>query len=211
MLPLDYVRRMRALCTEHGLALHCDGARLWHAAVALDQPPHVLAEPFDTLSLCLSKGLGAPVGSVLVGPAAFIARARHTRKALGGGMRQAGVIAAAGLVAARDMRARLAEDHSRARALAAALEELGFAMRHEVETNIVIFGAGRALPGLTGAEVQRRCEAKGVLLLPLPTGDAELRVVTHCGVGDRDVELAIRALRAVVAEHATAPQSPRVR
>jgi threonine aldolase len=121
VLPPEYVDSVRALCDRHELQLHLDGARLFNAAVALGVDPAVIAAPFDTVSICLSKGLGAPVGSVLLGPEGFIAAARRWRKMLGGGMRQAGVIAAGGLHALNHHIDRLAEDHQHARVIADAL------------------------------------------------------------------------------------------
>lgn len=122
-LPLDYAPQVRDLCQQHGLSLHLDGARLLNAAVAQGYPAAQLAEPFDSISLCLSKGLGAPVGSVLVGDESFIQRARRWRKVLGGGMRQAGIIAAAGIYALEHHVQRLAEDHRRTAEIAQTLAE----------------------------------------------------------------------------------------
>ena len=125
VLPLDYVRQCRALCDKHHMAMHCDGARLWNAAVALHLPVKTLCEAFDSVSLCLSKGLGAPVGSVLVGSKKFIADARQCRKLLGGGMRQAGILAAAGIFALDNMFARLQQDHDMAAFLGQRLSGMG--------------------------------------------------------------------------------------
>ena len=120
-LPADYPEQARQLCTSHALQLHLDGARFFNAVVALDSSPAALAEPFDTVSICLSKGLGAPVGSLLVGPTDFIAQARRWRKLVGGGMRQAGVIAAGGLYALQNNIERLHDDALRAGKVAQAL------------------------------------------------------------------------------------------
>jgi threonine aldolase len=137
ILPADYVEAATALAKQHGLSCHLDGARLFNAAVALGVPAKQLAQAFDTVSVCLSKGLGAPVGSVLVGSQHAIARARRWRKMLGGGMRQAGILAAAGLYALEHNVERLADDHANARALARGLAKLPGLTVTEPDTNIV--------------------------------------------------------------------------
>ncbi|MGL5319786.1 MAG: low-specificity L-threonine aldolase, partial [Aeromonas veronii] len=124
VLPLSYLQEMGAFVAERGLKLHLDGARLFNAAVASETPVGVIAAPFDSISICLSKGLGAPVGSLLVGSHDFIARARRLRKMLGGGMRQAGILAQAGLFALEQHVTRLADDHRRAKRLAEGLAAL---------------------------------------------------------------------------------------
>lgn len=124
VLPLSYLQEMGAFVAERGLKLHLDGARLFNAAVASETPVEVIAAPFDSISICLSKGLGAPVGSLLVGSHDFIARARRLRKMLGGGMRQAGILAQAGLFALEQHVSRLADDHRRAKRLAEGLAAL---------------------------------------------------------------------------------------
>ncbi len=124
VLPLSYLQEMGAFVAERGLKLHLDGARLFNAAVASETPVEVIAAPFDSISICLSKGLGAPVGSLLVGSHDFIARARRLRKMLGGGMRQAGILAQAGLFALEQHVTRLADDHRRAKRLAEGLAAL---------------------------------------------------------------------------------------
>ena len=124
VLPLEYLKQARAFCDRTGLALHLDGARLFNAAVSLQVPVREISDQFDTVSVCLSKGLGAPVGSVLCGPGALIDKARRWRKVLGGGMRQAGVVAAAGIYALRNHVDRLKEDHDKARSLAEGLKQI---------------------------------------------------------------------------------------
>ncbi|MGL5502359.1 MAG: low-specificity L-threonine aldolase, partial [Aeromonas veronii] len=124
VLPLSYLQEMGAFVAERGLKLHLDGARLFNAAVASETPVEVIAAPFDSISICLSKGLGAPVGSLLVGSHDVIARARRLRKMLGGGMRQAGILAQAGLFALEQHVTRLADDHRRAKRLAEGLAAL---------------------------------------------------------------------------------------
>ncbi len=141
-----------------GLALHCDGARLWNAAIALGLPPAALAAPFDTVSVCLSKGLGAPVGSLVAGSREVVGRLRRIRKMLGGGMRQAGVLAAAGSFALDQHLARLAEDHANAQRLAHGLREKGFEVEGTPETNIVMFRVA------DDAAFQSRARERGVLV-----------------------------------------------
>ena len=139
MLPQKEVIRVADTAREAGLKLHLDGARIFNAAAASGVPVQNLAEPFDSVMFCLSKGLAAPVGSVLVGSEEFIARARKFRKMLGGGMRQAGILAAAGLESIHVMTKRLADDHRRAQRLADGLSALpGFRTAAEVQTNIVM-------------------------------------------------------------------------
>ncbi|HVL83116.1 MAG TPA: GntG family PLP-dependent aldolase [Pseudonocardia sp.] len=162
------------------LAVHLDGARLWHAAVALGVPPGALTVGVDTVQVCLSKGLGAPVGSVVAGSVEFTEEARRLRKMLGGGVRQGGVLGAAGLVAL-DRIDRLAEDHDRARTLAAGLRERGWQVR-EPQTNIVLV----AVADLAGT-VQRFADA-GVLA---STMSGQVRLMTHADVDDTDIATAL--------------------
>ncbi len=137
VLPMDYLARAQALAFEKGLKLHLDGARVFNAAVAQNVPLATIAQHFDSLTICLSKGLAAPVGSLLVGDEALIRKARRWRKVLGGGMRQAGILAAAGQLALSDMVERLAEDHDNARYLAEQLAGLGRVTVDECATNMV--------------------------------------------------------------------------
>lgn len=138
VLPLSFLKELRILSLKTSVPVHVDGARIWNALTAMQVQPSVLGKYSDSLSVCLSKGLGAPVGSLLVGSADFIAKARRIRKALGGGMRQAGIIAAAGLVALDDFEAGiLQQDHIRTRKLADALTELPIFDVYPVETNIL--------------------------------------------------------------------------
>jgi threonine aldolase len=172
---------------DAGLALHCDGARLWNAAVALGVPPADLAAPFDTVSVCLSKGLGAPLGSLVAGSAEDIATLRRIRKQLGGGMRQAGVVAAAGSYALDHHLARLAEDHANARRLANGLAALGCVIAVEPETNIVLFRVADP------AAFQRAARERGVLFSRI--SPHALRAVTHLDVGAADVDEALERIR----------------
>jgi len=164
---------------ERKLPMHLDGARIFNAAVALDLDVKTLTRGFETVMFCLSKGLGAPVGSMLVGSGELMARARIFRKALGGGMRQAGVLAAAGLIALEQMPARLHEDHANARLLAEALSHCeGVEIDlNAVETNIVIF---RLTDGLSAPELSTRLKARGVLANAV--GPHAMRLVTHLDV-----------------------------
>ena len=186
-----HLDRLLAVAHGHGLPVHCDGARIFNAAAALGTTAAALAAGFDSLMFCLSKGLGAPVGSLLCGSRSFIAEARRIRKMLGGGMRQAGVIAAAGLVALRKGPARLAEDHENAARLAHALAELpGIDLDPaSVRTNIVIT---RLTSGGTDAFLERLAAA-GVLGSRVSRDIA--RFVTHRDVGREQVDAAIERIR----------------
>ncbi len=193
IFPLEECHRLRRLADERGLGLHLDGARLWNAAAATGIPERELAAPFDSVNVCLSKGLGAPVGSLIAGSVDFINRAHRFRKRFGGGMRQAGIIAAAGLYALDHHRERLIEDHRRPRTLAEAVAELpAFSIDLEaVATNIVIFDS--APGGLTGEEIVERLKADGVLATYF--GRTMVRLVTHLDVDDAGIERAIDVLR----------------
>ena len=197
VLPLEYMDAAGELAHRHGLALHVDGARLWNAAVALGVSPARMLRGADSASLCLSKGLAAPVGSVVVGSAAFIRTVRRNRKVVGGGMRQAGVIAAAGIVAVTRMVERLADDHANASALARGLAALdGIALDPAaVQTNLVIFALSRA--DMTPAQLAMGLKAHGVLLSPMDGN--RLRAVTHYQVSAADIDRTLDAFRAVLA------------
>ncbi|WP_279490666.1 low-specificity L-threonine aldolase [Aeromonas veronii] len=187
VLPLSYLQEMGAFVAERGLKLHLDGARLFNAAVASETPVEVIAAPFDSISICLSKGLGAPVGSLLVGSHDFIARARRLRKMLGGGMRQAGILAQAGLFALEQHVTRLADDHRRAKRLAEGLAalpgiELDLSL---VQSNMVFLRLheGESAPLLAFMK------ERGILF----SGYGELRLVTHLQINDDDIEEVIDA------------------
>ncbi len=164
---------------ERNLPVHLDGARIFNAATALGTDVKTLTRGFDTVMFCLSKGLGAPVGSMLVGSAQQMEQARIYRKALGGGMRQAGVLAAAGLIALEQMPARLHEDHANARLLAESLAHMEGVLIDvdTVETNIVIF---RVTDGVSAADLVARLKARGVLVSAI--GPDAIRLVTHYDV-----------------------------
>ncbi len=187
VLPLSYLQEMGAFVAKRGLKLHLDGARLFNAAVASETAAAVIAAPFDSISICLSKGLGAPVGSLLVGSHDFIARARRLRKMLGGGMRQAGILAQAGLFALEQHVTRLADDHRRAKRLAdglAALSgiELDLSL---VQSNMVFL---RLREG-ESAPLLAFMKERGILF----SGYGELRLVTHLQINDDDIEEVIDA------------------
>jgi threonine aldolase len=213
-----YVRDIAAVAHEHGVPLHVDGARFWNTVVALDEDPRELAGPADSLTFCLSKGLACPVGSVLVGSRDFIWKARRARKLLGGGMRQVGVLAAAGLVALRDgdagMIDRLADDHANARFLAEELAGIpgvispgGTAQPADgrldparIRTNFVLFRVERDREAFLAA-----LERRGVLMIAFMPHNGQIRAVTHYGIERSDVEATIRAVREALDE--TSPAS----
>lgn len=194
-LSLDYLRELRLVAAERGVPIHMDGARIFNAAAALGVAPRDLAAEADSVQFCLSKGLGAPVGSLVVGSSEFIANARRQRKLLGGAMRQAGVIAAAGLVALETMIDRLPEDHRRARRVAQGLAELpGVTVDLDtVQSNIVLF---RPPAGQDAAEVVEQVAARGLRVSNY--GARGLRVVTHYEIDDDAVEQALLILREVM-------------
>ncbi|MBK3866872.1 low-specificity L-threonine aldolase [Pseudomonas stutzeri] len=183
VLPLEYLAAARELSQRHGLALHLDGARLFNAAVKLGCDAREITRHFDTVSVCLSKGLGAPVGSVLCGSDAFIAKARRLRKMVGGGMRQAGILAAAGLYALEHNIKRLGDDHRRAEWLGNELAALGFSVE-PVQTNMVYVDMGDQAAALTAF-----CAQRGIRL----TSGAQLRLVTHMDVHDEHVPVVVSA------------------
>jgi len=218
-LTPEFTRAIADIAHRHGVPLHIDGARFWDAVVALGVRPTDLSGPADSVTFCLSKGLGCPVGSVVVGPRDFIWRARRARKLVGGGMRQAGILAAAGLIALRDgpegMIERLAEDHANARRLAEGLAGMagvrspgGIAQPDpgrldpgRVRTNFVVFKVDRDRAAFLGA-----LAARGVLMVEYPYG--QIRAVTHYGIEADDIEATLDAAEAALAE--TAAESPPV-
>ncbi len=179
-----YTADVAELAHARGIRLHIDGARIFNAAVAQQVDVKTLVQDADSVTFCLSKGLSAPVGSVVVGSASFIKRARRMRKVLGGGMRQAGVIAAAGIVALTEMIDRLAEDHANARILADGLALLPGVTPEPVHTNIVYFQVHH--PRYTAEDLQNALAAHGVGVLAL--GPARIRAVTHYGIETGDIE-----------------------
>jgi threonine aldolase len=218
-LTPEYTRAIADVAHRHGVPLHIDGARFWDAVVALGVRATDLAGPADSVTFCLSKGLGCPVGSVVVGDRAFIWRARRARKLVGGGMRQVGILAAAGLIALRDgpegMIERLADDHANARRLAQGLAALdgivspgGIAQPEtgrldpaRVRTNFVVFKVERDRGAFLDA-----LRARNVLMVEYPYG--QIRAVTHYGIGADDIDSALEAVEAALAETAPGRSHP---
>jgi threonine aldolase len=190
ILPRDYVQAATALARRHGLACHLDGARVFNAAVASKVPAAELAAPFDSVSVCLSKGLGAPVGSVLVGAAPLIARARRLRKMLGGGLRQVGVLAAAGLYALDHHVERLADDHANAALLAAGLAGFDGVKVTRPDTNIVFVEIDERV----AAEFAAYLAERGIGITSA-YGATRQRWVTHIDVDRTAVDDALRVAR----------------
>lgn len=189
-ISLDDTEALADVARRHGVRVHIDGARIFNAALALGTSVAALSAPADTIGFCLSKGLGAPVGSVLCGPADQIAKARKMRKTLGGGMRQAGIIAAAGIWALEHMVERLADDHANAKVLARGLAELPMIDLDaaSIETNIVIFGVRGDAPGF-----MRALKQAGVLAgSPMP---GRVRMVTHYGIERADIDEVLERAR----------------
>jgi len=199
-VPLEHMAAVRAIADRHHLAVHLDGARIFNAAIALGVPASAIAQYADSVQFCLSKGLAAPVGSLICGSKAFIDEARRTRKIVGGGMRQAGIIAAAGIVALEQMVDRLAEDHANAKRLAEGLANIpGIVVDPaSVQTNIVMFGLKN--PRLSLAELSARFAAEGVKINPMTA--TQFRAVTHYGIEREDIEVALEVIRRVMAEAA---------
>ena len=183
--PLDKMERIRALADQHHLAMHMDGARLFNATVASGISPADYCAPFDSVSVCFSKGLGCPVGSVVAGPAEWIREARRFRKRLGGGMRQAGILAAAALYALDHHIDLLEEDHRRAQQLANALSQIPLFefTPSTVETNIIVLPLHD--PQKSPEEVVSQLKSEGILCVPF--GPHEIRLVTHLGISDADI------------------------
>lgn len=185
--PLPVLQAVTSTAREAGLSLHLDGARLWNASVASGISESDYARPFDTVSVCLSKGLGAPIGSVLAGSEELIRSAHRYRKMFGGGMRQVGILAAAGLYALTHHRARLAQDHANAVRLAAGLSRIpAFQVEPaRVETNIVLFDVASG----EARETVRRLREAGVVMIPF--GPSTIRATTHLDVTEADVDEAV--------------------
>ena len=195
-LPPDYMESVAAIARRSHLSLHLDGARIFNAAISLGVGVKELTRHADSVMFCLSKGLAAPVGSLVAGSEAFIQRARKVRKMVGGGMRQVGILAAAGIVALTEMVDRLAEDHYNARILAKGLAEMrGIEIDlARVETNIVIFSL--VAEHITPGELVMDLEDRGVRLLAIEGN--RLRAVTHYGLGEEDIKVALEAFREVL-------------
>jgi threonine aldolase len=192
-LTAAYTAKIAAIAHGRGVPLHLDGARIFNSAVAQGVPAASLAEDVDSVMFCLSKGLCCPVGSVLCGSGEFIALARQSRKIIGGGMRQVGVLAAAGIVALESMIDRLAEDHANAKLLAEGLAEMpGITLNPmTVKTNIVIFDVRGGAPAFLAAIAEHG-------ILALPVGPERVRMITHNDVTREDVERALELIRGVL-------------
>ena len=200
IVPLERLAALATTARARGVRVHLDGARLWNASVATGIPIREWAANADTVMMCFSKALGAPIGSILVGEAALVRRARRVRKRWGGGMRQVGILAAACLHALDHHDERLREDHARAKALAAGFREAAGVRVVEPDTNIVIAELER--PDLDPSAVLAALAARGVRMVGF--GARRLRAITHLDVDDAGVERAIEAFRAVLREAAPA-------
>jgi threonine aldolase len=194
-LPLEYTAQVARLAHDYGLVVHLDGARVFNAAAALGVDVREVVEEVDSVMFCLSKGLCAPVGSLLCGSASFIAEARRARKVVGGGMRQVGVLAAAGIVALEQMADRVGEDHVRAKRLAEGLAEIPGVKVSPVMSNILYFRLAKDV-SKTSEEVVAELAERGVRVMGRL--DGRFRLVTHYWIGDEDVETTIEAVRAVI-------------
>jgi threonine aldolase len=195
-ITAQYTDQVGELAHSHGLKLHIDGARLFNAAAALKVAPRELVQSADSVQICLSKGLAAPVGALIVGSQDFIQRARRTRKMLGGGMRQSGILAAAGLVALRDMRERLNDDHANAQALAEGLAEIpGIEVQPiTIRTNMVFFSIP---PHIESKAFIAALRERKIILM----GDRTFRAVTHYWITPERVAQVIAAVREYMAQH----------
>jgi threonine aldolase len=193
VFPKAECEQIAEAARARGLSLHMDGARLWNAAVATGLEPKAMAAPFDTVSVCFSKGLGAPVGSAFVGSRERVRAARRFRKMLGGAMRQSGILAAAALYALEHNRERLAQDHAAARAFAERLSGTPSLEIAPVETNIVLCKTSNA----DATEIARRAGESGVLIHAM--GPRILRAVTHLDIAEEDVLRAAEILRGIIA------------
>ncbi|MGR2884211.1 low-specificity L-threonine aldolase [Vibrio vulnificus] len=190
VLPLSYLQEARAFVDKHNLKLHLDGARIYNAATALDVPVRDIAQYFDSMTICLSKGLGAPVGSLLLGSKEYIAKARRLRKMVGGGMRQAGILAAAGKLALTEQVAQLKVDHANAKALAQGLSELpGVHVNPDfVQTNIVFAKLDDSVDIDT---IAQKLAEESIIITP----GNPIRFVTHKDISRQDIDLFLEKLR----------------
>lgn len=195
-LEIDYMQAVGDIARRHQLKIHVDGARFFNAAVALGVAPKDLAAEADSVSFCLSKGLAAPVGSMVCGTQAFINEARRARKLLGGGMRQAGILAAAGIVSLNEMVERLADDHANAKKLAAGLAEIqGLSIEPDrIRTNIVFFELKSEK--MTAAQFTQQINAEGLRMLPVAA--QRVRAVTHYHITSKDIDQALAVVSKVM-------------
>ena len=195
-LDIDYMKAVGEIARRHKLKIHVDGARFFNAAVALGVEPKALAADADSVSFCLSKGLAAPVGSVVCGTQDFIDKARRARKVLGGGMRQAGILAAAGIISLNEMVRRLAEDHANAKKLAVGLAETpGLSIDPDrIHTNIIFFEVTHA--DMKPEQFVQQIETEGVRMLPV--GGQKVRAVTHYHITSADIDRALGVISKVM-------------
>jgi threonine aldolase len=195
ILPQEEIVKVGRLCKEKELIFHLDGARIWNVHVATGISLQKLTEPFDSISVCLSKGLGAPIGSMIIGGAEFVERCRRERKLFGGGMRQVGIIAAAGLYAVRHNINRMADDHSNAKILATGLSEIDIFEidMTRVQTNIVVV---LIKSRENSAQIVERLNSVNVKAVPF--GERKLRFVTHLDVTRADCEEALNRIRDLI-------------
>jgi threonine aldolase len=193
--PPDEIKKISAICKKQGIKMHLDGARLWNASVATGIPLKEYAKYFDSVMVCFSKGMGCPVGSVLAGEKKFIAVAARNRKMLGGGMRQSGILAGAGLYALKHNIKRMADDHRRAKMLGQTISQISKIKIDltSVQTNIVIFDIERT--GMNSEQAMARLAQKGVWVVSF--GTTKLRAVTHLDVSDGDIVRAGKILKTV--------------
>ncbi len=196
--PLNKMVEIYRLAKSKGFLVHLDGARLWNASVATGIPPREYAQCADSVSTCLSKGLGAPIGSLVSGSKTFIDRVHRFRKMFGGGMRQVGIIAAAGIYALDHHMERLEEDHRNAKRLAFGLKGLkGVTINpEEVETNIILFNI--ADTGMTAPQMAEAMKKNGVLIHPV--GKTQIRLVTNLDVSSQDIDVALKAFEKLLAK-----------
>ncbi|MCK6205945.1 aminotransferase class I/II-fold pyridoxal phosphate-dependent enzyme [Bacillus infantis] len=200
-VSVENMEAIHAIARRHNIPVHMDGARLFNAAAALERPVTDFTRHADTVQVCLSKGLGAPVGSILAGSREFIQSARIWRKRLGGGMRQAGIIAAPGLIALTQMRHRLHEDHENARKLAEGIQNIkGITVVNQVDTNIIVADVKEL--GLSSEQFVERLEKEGVRAVTF--GPSSVRFTTHFDVSASDIEKALDAVSRTAAGHVSA-------
>lgn len=192
-LDIEYIAAIEKVARKHSLEFYLDGARLWNAAIALDEKPSTIAKYFDMVSVCYSKGLGAPVGSAVCGTHKQITKARRIRKMLGGGMRQAGIIASGALYALENNFTRLKNDHLRAKKLAEGLSSIdGITINVEdIQTNIIIFDVNQPV-----SEFLSKTADRGLMLVPF--GYNQVRAVTHLDIGDEDISAALAIINDVM-------------
>jgi len=196
VLGLEYIAKVKEIAREHSLSFYLDGARVWNAAIALGIKPGEIARHFDMVSVCFSKGLGAPVGSAVCGSAELIRKARRIRKMFGGGMRQVGIIASAALYALENNYSRLKEDHANAQKLADRIKDVdGISIDiNDVHTNIVVFELAMPVD-----KFLNNARAKGLLLVPF--GKNRVRAVPHLGIDEQDISMAIEIITKAVSSN----------